>query len=291
MGINNRYPPEVHEFVKEHACKMRDKELAAACNEAHGTHFTASSMKAFRGNHGYKNYKKQWSSEEYWKYQTRYPQGMHEFIRDNSWGVSSQEMADMCNEKFGTSWTKTGMKQFRQRHGIKSGCTGWYQKGHPPGNKGKKLEEYIDDPERVAEIKRRIAPTQFKKGQAPLNEYPLGTIVANTDGYLIRKIRMQGTQWERWEFLHRAVWEEHNGPLPEGMMISFRDGNKQNCDISNLMLITKAENVQLSRWGLRSEDPDITDASLNLIRLKNATKAARKARKEKKDATGTDNRK
>lgn len=92
---------------------------------------------------------------------------------------------------------------------------------------------------------------------------------------------MQGTLWERWEFLHRAVWEEHNGPIPEGMIVSFRDSNKENCDISNLMLITKSENAQLSRWGLRSEDPDITDTSLNLIRLKNTTKAARKKRKEK----------
>ena len=51
-----RYPPEVHEFVKEWAPKMRDQELAAKCNEELGTSFTASSMKAFRGNHGYRNF-------------------------------------------------------------------------------------------------------------------------------------------------------------------------------------------------------------------------------------------
>ena len=281
MGIYNRYPPEVHEFVKENAVRMRDRELAEACNQALGTHFTAKSMKAFRGNHGYRNMLQQWSSEEYWKYQTRYPQGMYEFIRDNSWGVSSQEMADMCNEKFGTNWTKGGMKQFRQRHGIKSGCTGWYQKNHEPGNKGKKLEEYVKDPERLADIRRRMAPTQFKKGQPSINEYPLGTIVTNSEGYLLRKVRMKGSLWERWEFLHRAVWIEHNGPIPEGMIVTFRDSNKQNCDISNLVLITKAENAQLTRLGYRSEDPDLTDAGLNLIRLRNVAKAARKERKAK----------
>lgn len=272
-----RYPPEVHEFVKERACKMRDQELAIACNEALGTHFTTNSMKAFRGNHGYKNYKKQWSSEEYWKYQTRYPQGMYEFIRDNSWGVSSKEMAEMCNEKFGTDWTKDGMKQFRQRHGIKSGVTGWYQKGHPPGNKGKKLEEYVGA-ERAAEIKKRLAPTQFKKGHAPFNEYPLGAVVTDPGGYLIKKVQMHGGQWERWAFVHRMVWEEYNGSVPEGMMISFRDGNKLNCDISNLMLITKGENAMLARLGLRSEDPELTDAGVALIRLKQTMKKAKKRR-------------
>ena len=274
-----RYPPEVHEFVKEWAPKLRDQELAAKCNAELGTNFTAAKMKAFRGNHGYRNYKKQWTPEEYWKYQTQYPQGMYEFIRDNSWGVSSKEMAEMVNEKFGTDFSPTQMKSFRQRHGIKSGCTGWYQKGHPPGNKGKKLEEYVTDPERVADIKKRIAPTQFKKGQKAINEYPLGTIVITSDGYKIRKRSMTGDLWERWEFLHRAVWEEHNGPVPEGMMVSFRDSNRLNCDIDNLMLITRAENVTLTKMGFRFEDSDLTDAGLNLIRLKAAVKNAKKRKK------------
>lgn len=271
-----RYPPEVHDFVQEHAPFMRDKELAAACNEALGTAFTANSMKAFRGNHGYKNYRKQWSREEYWRYQTKYPQGMYEFIRDNSRGVSSGKMAEMVNEKFGTNWTRAGMKQFRQRNGIRSGCTGQFEKGHIPDNKGKTLDEYINDPERVADIRQRISGTQFKAGQAPLNELPIGAIVTNAHGYKLRKKSMTGGQWDRWEFLQRAVWEEHNGPIPEGMLITFRDGDKSNCDIGNLLLVTKAENAQLNKLELRSGDPDLTETGLNLIRLKNAARKRRK---------------
>ena len=270
-----RYPPEVHEFVKQNAPKMRDEELAETCNKALGTSFTARKMKAFRGNHGYKNYKKQWTKEEYWQHQTRYPKGMYEFIRDNSWGVSSKEMAEMVNEKFGTDWTATGIKQFRQRHGIKSGVTGWYQKGHAPGNKGKKLEEYVGE-ERAAEIKRRIAPTQFKKGEAPMNELPVGSIVVNAQGYKLRKRQMNGTLWERWEFLHRAVWVENYGPIPDGMMVIFRDNDRLNCDINNLTLVSKSENAALNKLGLRSEDPDLTDTGINLVRLRLAVKNRRK---------------
>ena len=270
-----RYPPEVHEFVKQNAPKMRDKELARECNKALGTSFTARKMKAFRGNHGYKNYKKQWTKEEYWQHQTRYPQGMYEFIRDNSWGVSSKEMAEMVNERFGMEWTATGIKQFRQRHGIKSGVTGWYQKGHAPGNKGKKLEEYVGE-ERAAEIKRRIAPTQFKKGEAPMNELPVGSIVVNSQGYKLRKRQMNGTLWERWEFLHRAVWVENYGPIPDGMMVIFRDNDRLNCDISNLTLVSKSENAALNKLGLRSEDPDLTDAGINLVKLRLAVKNRRR---------------
>lgn len=269
-----KYPQEVHDFVKEWAPKLRDKDLAAECNKQLGTSFTDKSIKAFRNNHGYRNGKKQYTKEEYWKYQTRYPQGMYEFIRDNSWGVSSQEMADMVNEKFGTDWTGTGMKQFRQRHSIKSGLTGWYQKGHPPGNKGKKLEEYVGE-ERAADIRRRISATQFKKGHKPINELPVGSIVV-IDGYKLRKKQAEGKRWEMWELLHRAVWEEHNGSIPEGMLVSFRDSNPLNCEIDNLMLISKSENSVLNNSGLRSEIPEITDVGLTIARLKLQAKKRRK---------------
>lgn len=166
-----RYPQEIHDLVKEWAPKLRDSELAALVNDKCGTSFTANSMKAFRGNHGYRNGMKQWTGAEYWKYQTKYPQGMYEYIRDNSWGVSSKEMAERVKELFGYEMTPTCMKQFRQRHGIKSGVTGWYQKGHPPGTKGKTIEEICHhDPEKLA----RVRSTQFKKGERPMNELPIG---------------------------------------------------------------------------------------------------------------------
>ncbi len=273
-----RYPQEVHDLVKEWCTKLRDKELAALVNDKCGTEFTASKMKNFRGNHGYRNGMKQWTGEEYWKYQTKYPQGMFEYIRDNSWGVSSKEMAERVKEKFGYEMTPTGMKQFRQRHGIKSGVTGWYQKGHAPGNKGKKLEEYVGE-ERAAEIKKRIAATQFKKGNRPFNELPVGAIVINSDGYKLRKKQMDGTMWERWEFLHRAVWEEHNGPIPDGMMVTFKDSDKMNCDISNLMLVTKGQNAVMVRKGYRSEDPEITEAGATLAALEIAVNKKKRSKK------------
>ena len=270
-----KYPDEIEDFVREWSPKMRDQELAAKVNETFGTDFTPGRMKAYRGNPGIRTYKKQLSKEEYWKYQTKYPEGMYEYIRDNSRGVSSKEMAESVKELFGYEMTPTCMKQFRQRHGIKSGVTGWYQKGHPPGTKGKTIEEICkNDPEKLA----RVRATQFKKGDRPVNEMPVGTIVVNSYGYKLRKKQMEGTIWERWEFLHRAVWEEHNGPIPEGMMITFKDSNKLNCDISNLMMITKGENSALTRYGYRFEDPDLTETGLAVARLKQAVAKKRRSK-------------
>lgn len=270
-----RYPPEVHEFVKKWAPQLRDEELAEACNRELGTHFTVNGIKSFRGNHGYRNYKKQWTSEEYWKYQKRWPQGMYEFIRDNSWGVSSKEMAEMVNERFGTEFSTQRMKCFRAKYGIRSGVTGWFQKGRSPGNKGKKQSEYCS-PEAL-EASRR---TQFKPGDKPVNELPVGTIRTTKDGYLIKKISMTGTLWERWKPVHRSVWEDHHGPIPEGMVVLFKDGNKQNCDISNLMLATRAEMITMVKKGYLFEDPDLTETAHNLVVLQQKANRKRREKEE-----------
>ena len=266
-----RYPPEVHEFVKKWAPRLRDDELAEACNAELGTSFTARTMKSFRGNHGYRNYQKRWTSEEYWKYQKKWPQGMYEFIRDNSWGVSSKDMAEMVNERFGTHFTPQRMKCFRAQCHIKSGCTGWFQKGREPGNKGRKQSEYCS-PEKLAASRA----TQFTKGHRPVNELPVGSITIGKHGYLLRKKQMEGGQWDRWEFLHRAVWEEHNGPVPEGMCIAFKDGNKTNCNIENLILLRRTEIATMSKKGYWFEDPDLTETAAYVVRLQQTAKRKRK---------------
>ena len=80
-------------------------------------------------------------------------------------------------------------------------------------------------------------------------------------------------------FLHRAVWVEHHGEIPDGMMVSFRDSDPLNCDIDNLMLISKSENARLNRRGLRFEDPDLTDAAVSMVRLEGAIRDRRKKKK------------
>lgn len=275
-----RYPQEVHELVKEWCTKLRDPELAAKCNAELGTHFTASSMKSFRYNHDYRNgLPRKYKGAEYWKYQTYWPQGMYEFIRNNSWNVSSKDMAAMVNAKFGTNYSENVIKTFRQRHGIRSGLTGWYQKGHPPGTKGKTLEEICKfDPEKIA----RVKSTQFKKGQLPPNQLPVGTIKMNSEGYLLKKVAEKGYQWDRWKFLHRLVWEENNGPIPKGMTIIFKDGNRENCDISNLMMVERGISAVMSKKNLRFADPELTEASANMVRLMIKANKMKKGRKDER---------
>ena len=135
-----------------------------------------------------------------------------------------------------------------------------------PANKGKKMS-----PEQYEKCKA----TMFHKGNVPANHMEVGEYTHTTDGYLIRKVQEQGTQRERFEFVHRKVWEEHNGPIPEGKMVSFLDGNKDNCDIDNLALIDNKENLELNRSNLRFSNAEFTRAGVAIAKVKVAARQRR----------------
>lgn len=274
----SRYSDEVHNFVRENCTKMRDWDLAEECNRRFGTEFTVSKMKSFRSNHGYRNgLNPHLGGEEYWKRQTKWPAEMKNFIIQNTWHVSSQDMADMVKKEFGIEMTARQVKGFRQRHNIRNGLRGWYQKEHEPANKGKTIDEYMT-PETAAKVRQ----TAFKKGHIPKNQVPVGTEVVNaySDWYRLRKVSMTGKQNERWKFVHRLVWEEHHGPIPKGCCIIFRDGNKMNCDISNLAMVERGELSIMGKKGYFSDNPQVTDIGITLAKLRKAvTNAEKKVKK------------
>lgn len=56
--------------------------------------------------------------------------------------------------------------------------------------------------------------------------------------------------------VHRVIWRLYNGPIPPGLEIDHIDGDPGNNNISNLRLVTHAENIRfamerLGRWGAR----------------------------------------
>lgn len=199
----------------------------------------------------------------------KFPEQIRDYILSNYHGVGPKEMALVLNEKFGTSYTRQQLKTYYGNHSLNSGVVSRFQKGCVPYNKGKKMS---------AEQYEKCKATMFKKGNVPVNLMEVGEYTHTSDGYLIRKVRETGTQRERFEFVHRAVWEEHNGPIQEGKMVSFLDGDKDNCDISNLVLIDLYENLEMNRSKLRFENPEHTKTGLAIAKVRVAV-ANRKRKK------------
>ena len=58
-------------------------------------------------------------------------------------------------------------------------------------------------------------------------------------------IRKYYKQFGKQRFEHCVVWEQHYGEIPKGMQVHHRDGNKQNNDISNLVLVDSLTHKRL----------------------------------------------
>ena len=71
----------------------------------------------------------------------------------------------------------------------------------------------------------------------------------------------------RYKHKHVYVWEQAHGPVPEGMIVAFIDGDKTRCELENLMLISRAELLNLNRRGYKNTPGDLKPSVLALSTL------------------------
>lgn len=103
-----------------------------------------------------------------------------------------------------------------------------FKKGHVSHNKGKKID---------AELYAKISGTMFKKGNIPANHKPVGSERLNVDGYVEVKI----AEPNKWRGKHRVIWEKAHGEVPEGYSVSFKNGNRQDFSLDNLVLVSRSD--------------------------------------------------
>lgn len=108
-----------------------------------------------------------------------------------------------------------------------------FAKGHKPWNHGMK----------GFQAGGRAPQTQFKKGNRPHTWTPIGTERITRDGYLERKITDTGCTRRDYQAVHRLLWIEHHGPIPDGHVVVFKDAlpKHENITIDRLELITRGE--------------------------------------------------
>lgn len=258
-----KYTEEMHQFIQEHYKEVPVKELTRLFNNHFNMDITNEAMRSYLTRRKMKN------GRPYFKrYSEKYPKEIVDFIQKNHKGVGHQSMADMVNEKFGTSFSKEEMKGCYGRYHLNSGLTGRFEKGSVPPNKGKKMS---------SEVYAKAAPTMFKKGNVPINHRVVGSERVNVDGYIEIKI----AEPNKWRLKHIVVWEEVNGPLPKGHAIIFLDSNRLNTDISNLKLVTRSELLVMNRYNIRGDNRETMEAAVNLAKLIDKTSKVKKKQEEK----------
>lgn len=264
------YTPEMVRFIKDHREGRDLSTVTALFNARFGTSVTVSAMRSkFKALHLRVGTRQAVFSDTW-------PREVVEFLQEHNAGMSVQAMTRMLNERFGRSYKESQVRAFRKNHTMPSGCDTRFQPGQTPWTKGKHIEDICKTPEALA----RVRGTYYRKGHSPHNQVPVGTEIFR-DGYWWVKTGMPN----HWKAKHRLVYERANGVrLKRGDVVLFLDGNTENMDPDNLLLVNNRENQLLNHWGFRSGDPEITKTGLAVVRLHVAYETREKEKNERESA-------
>jgi len=197
------------------------------------------------------------------------------WLRENRTMVISDYHAAFCKRFSRTDILLQSLHALRKRKGWRTGRTGCFAKGLIPHNKGKRCAP--GEGGRHPNARR----TQFQKGRLPHNTRGAGhERIDSKDGYVILIVD-EVNPWTgaatRPVHKHRYLWEQANGPLPDGYVLKCLDGDKRNCDPSNWEPIPRGILPQLNgRHGIAYDQaaPEVKPVLMTLAKLKRAAREA-----------------
>ena len=175
-------------------------------------------------------------------------------------GRTCKEVAEMISNEFGVNHTWKEVEGFKNRNNLKSGLDFGFRKGHIPHNKGKKWDEYL-----TKEQQEKARQSGFKKGHMPKQHKEVGSEMIDIYGYTKVKV----AEPDVWVYKQRVIYEKAYGKIPAGMRVIFADGNKQNFELKNLLLVSYKELLMLNQKDLIKESKELTESGLALVKLLN----------------------
>lgn len=165
-----------------------------------------------------------------------------QFIKNNTVGNTSEQLAELFNNKFKKNVTAREMYQFKKSHRLKSGVK-----------------------------------TCFIKGTKPYNHKPIGSeFVCKKDGYTYVKIAEPNT----WDLKQRVIYKQHYGDIPSDYSVVFADQNKQNFELDNLILVRRKVKLMAKNKRLFFEDRELTKTGMLIAEL--MTKSSEKRKQNEK---------
>lgn len=180
------------------------------------------------------------------------------WIRDNYPGRSRKELYQLFCEKYGQIVTINQIVAYVKNNKINSGRTGHFEKGKISWNKGKKGFMGAN-------------ATSFKKGNIPANIKPLFAERISIDGFIEIKVPERNPHTghkTRYRHKHVWVWEQHHGQtVPADHVVTFKDGNRINCNVENLMLVSRRHLLSLNNNGYKEAPEEIKPTIFILSQL------------------------
>lgn len=235
-----RFTQAEHTFIRDNILSMTNLQIGRALGRSESSISWQVSQLGLHRNI------KRWTDDEVMQ--------LRELVKSKT----RKQLADIFNV------TDSSIKAVLKTNGIKTGRSGMFKKGNISHNKGKKMP-----PGWATEGMKR---TWFKKGAIPHNTKFDGAIaVRDIQGKPYKFIRVGVNKWE---LLNRFNYTKFIGPIPEDMLVTFKDRNQLNCEPSNLVLESKQEHM--SRNTIMRFDADLRSVIRLLSNYKRKVKTYEK---------------
>ncbi len=172
------------------------------------------------------------------------------FIQENC-TLPRKELTETINAKFQTDFSYDQIKGLCTRNKWKTGRTGCFEKGNIPPNKGTKGLTGANK-------------TSFKKGRPTWNARPIGyERICSKNGYVLVKTAEPSVFKQK----PRIIWEKEKGPIPEGYVVAFKNMDRTDCRIENLMLMSKANMATYSKLYVKKANSETNETCLLMAQL------------------------
>lgn len=186
-----------------------------------------------------------------------YTPAMLSFLEEGYKHMDAKTLTEAFNRRFRQDRTVDAIKGTCFRKKFKAGRSGHFVKGQLPWNTG------------TRGVMQANSGT-FSKGNVPASLKPMWHERAGKDGYIEMKVpeRNPYTGFEtRYKQKHLWLWEQANGPIPDGHCVRFKDGNKRNFDMENLVLVSRGVNGVLNKRGYGRLPQQFRDTAIVIAKI------------------------
>lgn len=190
------------------------------------------------------------------------------FVGENYKDKTSQELANLVNQKFGTSFNQKQILGLKCRHKWNTGLNMKFKKGSISHNKGKKMS---------IEAYKKVLPHLWKDGHKVWKARPIGSERLNKDNMFEVKVIVKdypnncyckNKDGTGWIYKQIKTWLDKGRELPKGHKICLLNQNKTDFSIENLVCLSNKELRWLNAHYGWTKESEVNQAKINIVKLK-----------------------
>lgn len=197
------------------------------------------------------------------------------FLRNNAPLMSRRELTEQFNKEFGANRSVCEIKQWCNARGYNSSSDGKFKKGHVSWQTGIRGVDYKSHFTEES-FRRSVEGMKQARKTAKIGD----EIVIDGVPWIVTSLEYGIPFCDRRQPKRRVVWERLHGEIPKDHCIINLDGNKMNCDPSNLYCMPIKFRPILAKNKWWTGNPELTLTAIKWCELHYAIKEGAKQTNE-----------